>query len=180
VTLFWACLLLAHAEGIQDWMAEELLDLDLTAEGVQTKLIRTRAVVNETFRLFPAAPMLAREPILPDRIGTLDLPRHALVMISPWVLHRHHSYWNDPGAFLPSRFLPDAPPPPRFAFMPFGAGPRICVGAQFATAEAILVLASLVRRFRFTMDESRPVMPTAIVTTQPDHAPLFYLTRRAG
>ena len=62
--------------------------------------------------------------------------------------------------------------------MPFGGGPRICVGAQFAMAEAILVLASVTRRFRIAMESSRPVMPVAIVTTQPDHAPPFRLTPR--
>jgi unspecific monooxygenase len=64
--------------------------------------------------------------------------------------------------------------------MPFGAGPRICVGAQFAMAEAVLVLASLVRRFRIRLLDPRPVMPVAVVTTQPDHAPMFNLERRTG
>jgi unspecific monooxygenase len=178
VTLFWACMLLAQAPAVQDWMAEELSGIDLTGEAVQTNLIRTRAVVNETLRLFPAAFTLVRETIQPDQIGTLRLPRSAVVMIAPWVLHRHHAYWADPGAFNPERFMPDAPPPPRFAFMPFGAGPRICVGAQFAMAEAVLVLASVVQRFHIALDDARPVMPVAIVTTQPDHAPLFRMTRR--
>ena len=179
VTLFWACVLLARAEGIQDWMAEELVGLDLTNDSVQAKLIRTRSVVNETLRLFPAAFTLVRETILPDQIGDLRLPRQAVVMIAPWVLHRHHALWSDPAAFNPTRFMPEALPPPRFAFMPFGAGPRICVGAQFAMAEAVLVLASVIQRFRITMDASPPVMPTAVVTTQPDHAPLFHLRGRA-
>jgi unspecific monooxygenase len=99
-------------------------------------------------------------------------------MIAPWVLHRHHAFWTDPGAFDPARFLPDASPPPRFAFMPFGAGPRICVGAQFAVAEAVLVLAAVIQRFHVALSDPRPVMPVAIVTTQPDRAPLFTLTRR--
>jgi cytochrome P450 len=178
VTLFWSCVLLARAEGVQDWLAEEVRGLDLTEEGVQARLVRTRAVVNETLRLFPAAFTVVRETILPDRIGDLRLPSRTVVMIAPWVLHRHHAYWNDPGAFNPARFMPDAPPPPRFAFMPFGAGPRICVGAQFAMAEAVLVLASLVQRFHIARQDPRPVIPVAVVTTQPDHAPLFTLARR--
>ncbi len=178
VTLFWACVLLANAPDVQNWMAEELSGVDLTEPGVQTKLIRTRAVVNETLRLFPAAFVLVREAIQPDQIGSIALPRRAVVMIAPWVLHRHHAFWHNPAAFDPSRFMPDAPPPPRFAFMPFGAGPRICVGAQFAMAEAMLVLASFVQRFRIALDNTRPVKPVAVVTTQPDHAPLFRLTRR--
>ena len=178
VTLFWACVLLAKAPDIQDWLAEEVAGLDLTEEGVLTRLVRVRAVANETLRLFPAAFTLVREAILPDRIGALTLPRHTVVMIAPWVLHRHHALWTEPAAFIPARFLPDAPPPPRFAFMPFGAGPRICVGAQFAMAEAMLVLASLIQRFRLSLDGARPVLPQAVVTTQPDHAPGFRLRRR--
>jgi cytochrome P450 len=178
VTLFWACVLLAKAKGVQQWMADELAGTDLTEEGVHTRLIRTRAVVNETLRLFPPAFTLAREAIDPDRIGDLDLPRRGVVLIAPWVLHRHHAYWPDPGAFNPARFMPDAPPPPRYAFMPFGTGPRICVGAQFATAEAVLVLAAMIQRFEIDIVGSRPVMPVAIVTTQPDHAPSFHLRPR--
>ena len=178
VTLFWACVLLAHAPDIQDWLAGEVAGLNLNADGIQAKLIRVRAVVNETMRLFPAAFTLVREAILPDTIGALHLPRRAVVMIAPWVLHRHHALWSNPEAFIPARFLPDAPGPPRFAFMPFGAGPRICVGAQFAMAEAVLVLASLVQRFEWTLDSTRPVLPRAVVTTQPDHAPPFRVTRR--
>jgi unspecific monooxygenase len=178
VTLFWACLMLANAPDVQNWMAEELPGVDLTLDGVLTRLVRTRAVVNETLRLFPAAFTLAREAIQPDQLGTLQLPRRAVVMIAPWVLHRHHAFWPDPGAFNPARFMPDAPPPPRFAFMPFGAGPRICVGAQFAMAEAVLVLAAFVQRFQIAQRDARPVLPVAVVTTQPDHAPFFQLTRR--
>jgi cytochrome P450 len=180
VTLFWACLLLANASEVQDWMAEELFEIDLTENGVQARLVRTRAVVNETLRLFPAAFTLVRETILPDQIGALHLPRRTVVMIAPWVLHRHHAFWTEPAAFNPARFMPEAPPPPRFAFMPFGAGPRICVGAQFAMAEAVLVLAALVQRFHISLRDQRPVMPIAVVTTQPDHAPLFQLSLRGA
>jgi cytochrome P450 len=179
VTLFWACVLLAGADWVQDWLAEELAGIDLADVSAPARLIRTRAVVNETLRLFPAAFTVVRETISPDRIGDLHLARRSVVMIAPWVLHRHHAFWTNPGAFDPSRFMPEAPPPPRFAFMPFGAGPRICVGAQFAMAEAVLVLASLVQRFHISLADSRPVMPIAIVTTQPDHAPIFHLSRRA-
>jgi len=180
VTLYWACVLLARAEGIQQWLAEELCGVDLAQDGSLARLVRTRAVVNETLRLFPPAFTLVRETILPDQIGALHLPRRSVVMIAPWVLHRHHALWSDPGTFNPARFMPGAPAPPRFAFLPFGAGPRICVGAQFAMAEAVLVLASMVQRFHITLDDRRPIMPVAVVTTQPDHAPLFGLKRRAG
>ncbi len=178
ITLFWASVLLARSPETQEWMAEEVASKDLTSEAALSALIRTRAVVNETLRLFPPAFTLARQAIAPDQIGDLHLPRRTIVMIAPWILHRHHAFWDNPAAFDPARFMPQAQPPARFAFMPFGAGPRICVGAQFAMAEAILVLAALVQRFRFTMDTARPVMPVAIVTTQPDHAPMFQVSRR--
>ena len=178
VTLFWACTLLAQMPEMQDWLAEEAEGIDLSADGALPRLVRARAVVNETLRLFPAAFTLVREAVMDDRIGMLDVPRRSLVMISPWVLHRHHAYWDHPDIFRPDRFLPGAPAKPRHAFMPFGGGPRICVGAQFAMAEAVLVLASLAKRFRFTMANNRPVMPVAVVTTQPDHAPPFHLSPR--
>jgi cytochrome P450 len=96
------------------------------------------------------------------------------------VLHRHRKLWGDPDAFDPSRFLPDAPPPSRFTYLPFGAGPRVCVGAQFALAEATLALAALTRAFQITREDATPVIPVAIVTTQPNHAPLFRLRPRPG
>ena len=100
-------------------------------------------------------------------------------MIAPWVIHRHRSFWRDPDAFDPSRFLPGQPQPPRFAYLPFGAGPRVCVVAQFAMAEATLVLAALIQSFRVALADDLPVMPRPVITTQPDRAPAFLLTPRA-
>src|SRR5262249_57259392 len=102
----------------------------------------------------------------------------ALVVIAPWILHRHRRFWPAPERFDPSRFMPDAAPPPRFAYMPFGAGPRICVGAPFALTELVLVVATLVRRFRIELASRRMVHPVAFVTLQPDLPPAFQLTPR--
>ena len=99
-------------------------------------------------------------------------------MVAPWVLHRHRRLWADPDAFHPERFLPGAVPPDRFAYLPFGAGPRVCIGAPLAMAEATLVTAALVRRFHLTPADDRPVLPVAVVTTQPDRLPGFRLSRR--
>jgi cytochrome P450 len=182
-TLFWALIMLAEASEEQEWLAEEAASVPIdpeTGHAAMASLIRTRAVVNETLRLFPAAFTLVRETIAQDRAGAVDLPPRSIVMIAPWVLHRHHAHWQDPGVFKPARFMPDQLAPARFAFMPFGAGPRICVGAQFATAEAVLVLAAIVGRFRVTRTDSKPVIPIGIVTTQPDHAAKVVLTMREG
>jgi cytochrome P450 len=99
-------------------------------------------------------------------------------MIAPWVLHRHRCLWHDPDAFDPSRLLLGTPQSRRFAYLPFGAGPRICVGAQFAMAEATLVLAALVQSFRITLTGDKEAMPKPVVTTQPDRAPEFILSAR--
>ncbi len=165
VTLFWAATLLAQAPDEQQKLAKN-------------PETRTRAVLNETLRLFPAAFLIVRETIGPDQAGTHTIGRRDLIMIAPWILHRHRGLWQNPDAFDPSRFLPDAPPPPRFSYLPFGAGPRICVGAQFALTEATIVLAALIGRFEVSLDSTRPVLPVGIVTTQPDHAPAFRLRLR--
>jgi len=181
VTLFWAVILLTQAPGEQARVAQEVRGLTITPEtghAAMPALVQTRAVVNETLRLFPPAFTLVRQAIASDRAGELDLPAGTLVMIAPWVLHRHRALWQDPEAFDPSRFLPDAPTPPRFAFMPFGAGPRVCVGAQFAMTEATLVLALLIRGFQVERIDTRPILPVAVVTTQPDHPALVRLIAR--
>jgi cytochrome P450 len=171
--------LLAGARDEQRRVAEEARGVEITPDNamdVMPRLVRTRAVINETLRLYPPAFTMARMAIAADRAGGIDIPRGSILMIAPWVLHRHRRLWRDPDAFDPSRFMPGAPQPPRFAFLPFGTGPRVCVGAQFALAEATLVLAMLVRSFRVMLVDQ--VMPVAIVTTQPDHPPVFRLSAR--
>ena len=83
-----------------------------------------------------------------------------------------------PDRFDPERFLPDAEPPARFSYLPFGAGPRACIGAQFALTETVLVLARLVQAFRIELADQRPVLPLARITLQPDRSPPFRLRRR--
>jgi len=181
VTLFWATILLAEAPEEQRRVAEEAAGVPIepeTAHAALPDLVLTKAVINETLRLFPAAFTLVRETITHDRAGDTDLPAGTLVMIAPWVLHRHHALWPNPEAFDPSRFMPGQKPPERFAFLPFGAGPRICVGAQFAMTEAVLVLAALIGRYGISRIDTRPVLPVAIVTTQPDHPAKVRLSRR--
>ncbi len=181
VTLFWALTLLAQAPAEQERVAAEAATRSFdTADAAATlgDLPQTRAVVNETLRLYPAAFTMAREAIDADTAAGIEIPRGALVMVAPWVLHRHRRRWRDPDAFDPSRFLPDAPPPVKFSYLPFGTGPRVCVGAQFALAEATLVLGAMLRHFRVELIGRRAVLPVGIVTTQPDHAPWFRLIRR--
>ena len=142
------------------------------------KLPYTRAVVNETLRLYPPAPTVARLAIATDEVDGTTIPGGSLVTISPWVLHRHLRLWNNPEAFDPSRFLGDKPLAHRYAYMPFGAGPRVCVGARFALAEVGLVLAMLVQKFEIGLADDTPVLPKITVTTYPDHPVPFRLRAR--
>lgn len=181
VTLFWALTLLAQAPDHQALVAREVAGLDLSPEAANAALAAmpyTRAVINETLRLFPPAFTIVREALGPDRIGGEGVRRHDVMMVAPWVLHRHRGFWTDPDAFDPARFLPDAQAPPRFAYLPFGAGPRVCVGAQFALVEAAIALGSMIQGFEISLADDRPVLPVAIVTTQPDHPPAFRLRAR--
>jgi unspecific monooxygenase len=135
-------------------------------------------VVQEALRLYPPAFMIARQARSADTAGGIRVPARAVVFIAPWVLHRHRRLWAQPEVFDPTRFLPGAPPPDRLAYLPFGIGPRVCIGAQFALTEATLVLARVIRAFDIERAGDEPVVPIGIVTTQPDHPPLFRLRRR--
>lgn len=181
VALFWTAHLLAQSPAWQDRVAEEAAALDLTPAGAGTalpKLNVTRAVVQEAMRLYPPAFVIVRQARGPDQLAGQEVPDGTVIMIAPWVLHRHRRLWDDPDAFDPRRFLPEAPPPDRFAYLPFGAGPRVCIGAPLAMAEATLVIAALVGRFRLQPADDFPVLPVAVVTTQPHRRARFRLTRR--
>ena len=181
LTLFWSLYLLASAPAEQQRVAEEVRGIELGPDGAGqalTQLPYTRAVVNEALRLYPPAPAMARKVVAKDRIGDLTIPGGSLVMMSPWVLHRHLRLWKEPDAFNPSRFLGELPLAHRYAYMPFGAGPRVCVGAQFALTEACLVLAAIVQRFHVTMADADPVLPVAVIVTQPNRAAPFRLLKR--
>jgi unspecific monooxygenase len=183
VALFWSLYLLAGAPAIQDRLAAETAGLDLGPEHAAAALpllAYTKAVVDEALRLYPPAFTLARQAIADDDAGGVAIPARAVVLIAPWVLHRHRRLWKDPERFDPERFLPSAPPPDRFTYLPFGVGPRVCIGAQFALTEATLVLAATVQAFRIARGDDAPVVARGVVTTQPDHAPSFRLSRRDG
>jgi unspecific monooxygenase len=181
LTLFWSLYLLASSPTDQERVADEVRAINLapdTAAEALAKLPYTKAVVNEALRLYPPAFALARMALGPDRLGDVAVPGGALVMMSPWVLHRHSRLWKDPDAFNPSRFLGEAPLAHRFAYMPFGAGPRICIGAQLALTEACLVLAMMIQRFHVALADPTPVLPVAVIVTQPDHAAPFRMRPR--
>ena len=181
VTLFWSVYLAALYPDQQDALAAELAGADLSADYAAATLAHlpaTRAHVDEALRLYPPAFLIVRGAQADDSIMGHKVAAGTTITISPWVLHRHRARWHAPDAFDPSRFMPGTTPPERYAYMPFGAGPRICVGAQFALTEAVLVLARLLKRFRVSLSGPGTVVPRGIVTTQPDRPVRFVLTPR--
>jgi cytochrome P450 len=181
VALFWAFYLVASASSVQQRIAEEAAPLDLGPEGAADalpRLVYTRAVVQESLRLYPPAYGIFRIARHPDNAAGVAVPKGAVVMIAPWLLHRHRKLWDEPDRFDPGRFLPGAPPPDRFAYLPFGVGPRVCIGAQFALTEATLVLARLVQAFEIRRADDAPVVPVAAITVRPNRPPPFRLAPR--
>jgi len=176
--LFWALYVLALDPATQDDLAAEVRAQPAGAPLDVEKLKFTRAVIEETMRLYPPAFLVARAAYGTDTVAGRAVKPKDVIIIAPWLLHRHEKLWRDPNAFIPQRFMAPNPPPDRFAYMPFGAGPRICIGAHFAMVEAILALAKLIGEFRVELGDTTPVIPLGVVTTMPDHAPVFVIKPR--
>jgi unspecific monooxygenase len=176
--LFWSLYLLALDPATQDELAAEVRAVS-AGEALDVERLKfTRAVIDETMRLYPPAFLIARAATAPDTIASLPVRKNDVVLISPWLLHRHEKLWREPNAFIPRRFMPGVPQPDRFAYMPFGVGPRICIGAHFALVEATLALSRLIGAFRLALVDKAPVMPVGVVTTQPDRSPMFVVRPR--
>ena len=140
-----------------------------------------RAVLDEAMRLYPPVALLSREAIADDTILGARVPAGTIVLISPYVLHRHRGLWDNPDAFDPSRFLGERRESiDRFAYIPFGAGPRVCIGMSFAMQEGIILLANLLRAFRFDLVEGHPVMPRQRVTLRPRSGMKMHVKPRAS
>jgi unspecific monooxygenase len=171
--LFWSLYLLALDPETQQQLAAEAQGATVNGALDIDRLKFTRAVVDETMRLYPPAFLIARAAIAPDMVAGRPVRAKDVILIAPWLLHRHEKLWRDPNAFIPSRFMPPSPSPDRFAYLPFGVGARVCIGAHFALVEATLALAKLIGAFRVTLLDKEPVMPLGVVTTQPDRSPMF-------
>jgi unspecific monooxygenase len=176
--LFWSLYLLALDPSVQEELAAEVKGAAVNGAADIERLKFTRAVIDETMRLYPPAFLIARAAAGPDTIAGMPVRRNDVVLVAPWLLHRHEKLWRDPNAFMPSRFMAPAPPPDRFAYLPFGVGARVCIGAHFALVEATLALAKIIGAFRVTLIDKAPVMPVGVVTTQPDRSPMFAITPR--
>jgi cytochrome P450 len=132
------------------------------------RLPKTRAAFEEAMRLYPPAPSINRAAIADDRYGDVEIKAGVTVLVMPWTLHRHRGLWAQPEAFIPSRFWPENRAAiDKFQYLPFGAGPRICIGASFALQEAGIALALLLHRFRFACTADCKPWPVQKLTVQP-------------
>jgi cytochrome P450 len=180
--LGWTIYCLAEAPWEREPIEKEI-DAVLAREPDPVKWLDamplTRAAFEEALRLYPPAPSINREPIEPETYKGLYIPKRAAVLMMPWTVHRHRKLWDQPDAFMPSRFHPgNRDKIDRYQYLPFGAGPRVCIGASFAMQEAIIALAVLFSRFRFdTTPETNP-WPVQKLTTQPQGGLPMRVTRR--
>ena len=170
--LSWSMYLLSKAPRARECIESEVDDV-LGRGPVRTedleRLAYTRAVLEEAMRLYPPVPFMSRAALSDDRIGSLRIPKGSLVTIAPYVLHRHRRLWDAPDAFDPDRFLPERRADiDRFAYLPFGAGPRVCIGQAFALQEAMIVLAHAVRVARWDVVEGHDIRPVHRITLRPD------------
>ena len=170
LTLAWALYLCAFDQGVQTAAREEaravLGDRAATAADIAA-LPLVRRIVDETLRMYPPAAFLSRTAMAADILCDCEIKPGDTVVLPIYALHRHHMLWEDPDQFDPSRFA-DVKAIDRFAYLPFGDGPRICIGANFALQEAVIILATLLARFRFTPVVGRDPKPVMILTLRPE------------
>ena len=174
LALMWTWYLLSLHPEHEARMHEEI-DAVLAGREPQwqdvPRLTYTRMILQESMRLYPPVHTLAfRQAQQQDTICGLRIPPNSLITIMPWLLHRHRLYWRDPGVFDPERFSPEAAAArDRLVYLPFGFGPRICIGGSFAMTEAVLILATLAQKFRLRLVPGHPVEPQALFTLRAKH-----------
>lgn len=189
--LAWTWYLLSQAPSVEKRFHDEI---DRVLEGRQpayadvARLPYVLSVFEEAMRLYPPIPILTRKARAEDKIAGKTIPAGSFVAVCPWLLHRHRGLWRNPDHFDPDRFYyekvePPAgmePPKPRhkLAYVPFGAGPRTCIGASFARTEAVLILATLGQRYRLRLRPGHPVEPQSRLTLRPRHGLPMTIERR--
>lgn len=181
-TLTWAWVLLAQHPEVEARLhaeVDQVLNGRLPTYADLEQLPYTRMIIDETLRLYPAAWLTNRVAVNEDVICGCTVPAGAFITLSPYTTHRHPDFWPEPEKFKPERFDPaqkaDRHP---YAYFPFGAGPRLCIGRSMALVEAPLVLATIAQRYRLYLDASRPVVPWAAATLRTCEPVSMYLFAR--
>ncbi|MGA8876537.1 MAG: cytochrome P450 [Candidatus Korobacteraceae bacterium] len=182
MTVSWAIYLLGknvEAEGRLHEEVDCVLAARIPAMEDIPSLTFTEKVIKETLRLYPPAWSVARTAIHEFELDGYQIPDGSNIVMSQWIMHRDSSFFPDPDKFDPDRWgTPACQNLPRFAYFPFGGGPRQCVGASFALTEALLVLATVVRRFRLVPVDQQPVAPVPSLTLRPKDPILMRIEAR--
>jgi cytochrome P450 len=180
--LTWSLYLLSQSQAWRERLraeAERECDRD-DATTLADRLVETRAVIDEANRLYPPISAISRVARGDDELAGHAIRRGTMVVIAPYVLHRHRALWTQPDTFNPERFLPGARETiERYAYLPFGAGPRVCIGSPFALQEACVTLATLARHFDVALAPGHTVRPVQKMTLRPDRGMPMILTRRS-
>lgn len=170
IALTWALYLLAHYPEAQVRLRDEaraVLGDGVAGADNAGQLYFTRQVLEEAMRLYPPAPMVARRAVKDTEICGRPVRKGDVALLAFYCLHRHKALWDDPDGFDPDRWLRDRRPTDRYQYMPFGGGPRACIGMGFAMMEATIMLATLVRALEFTPANTAPVELAMQVTLRP-------------
>jgi cytochrome P450 len=179
-SLTWTWWLIASHPDVQARIQKEVDEVlagktPTVADAAQ--LVYLRAVVDEALRLYPPGWVISRRAQEADVIGGVQIPADSVVIISPWATHRHPAAWANASSFDPSRFLPDAPTPIKGAYIPFGSGPRFCIGKDFALLESVLLIAR-VMQFYSVATAGAPPRTRALVMARPADGLPIRITRR--
>ena len=170
-SLAWCWYLLSQSPEVEAKLHAELdavLGDRLPGFSDVANLPYTRAIFDETVRLYPPVPILSRQASEDDVIRKKHIPKGSLMLVVPWLLHRHKKFWDQPDAFIPERFLAGAENKPnKFAYLPFSAGPRVCLGKSFGIVESVLSIAILAQKFRLTLPQGTQVSHECRLTLRP-------------
>ena len=180
--LTWAWYLLARHPEVEERLHEELEQVLAGRTPAATDLpdlVYTRMVIDETLRLYSPVSMVARDAVDDDVVGDCPVPAGSMVTITPYITHRHPEFWERPEAFYPDHFAPEqVEARPRYAYYPFGAGPRICLGKHFALLEATLVLAEIAQHHRLRLVPGQQIGIRWAGTLRPDRHVLMTVEPR--
>lgn len=181
-SLAWSIFLLSQSPQWRERVSVEVdRELPGPVEGLAERLVETRAVIEEAIRLYPPIVAMSRAAVGPDELAGQRIKRGAMVVIAPYVLHRHRLLWDRPDEFDPGRFLPSVRDRiDRYAYLPFGAGPRICIGNGFALQEATIVLAAIMNCFDLRLALDHAVWPQQRVTLRPAGGLPMMVSHRAS
>lgn len=181
LSLSWTWYLLAQHPEVAARLAAEVDALGTRSLAFEDlpKLAYTETVVLESMRLCPPVYTIGREALEPCTLGGYHVPAGTTLLMSQWVLHHDPRFWEEPDRFLPERWTEaNEQRRPRFAYFPFGAGPRVCIGNHFALMETVLVLATIAAKYRFTLQAEQTIKPVPTFTLRPSPGIPAVLTAR--